>query len=167
MNKLSFACMKTKFSPVGGTEFWTVSVSVSALSKKIHLTHPSADTDTDSPIFRTLSLMKWERKGKEMLIIYFYIYIFIYKYKLSLSPFSLKGGVAEFWTVSVSVSGFAPRPRKKSSPKSGFSDFICNFALSIVGFFVSFCNTKIRWIFRHGKTLGRFCCSGYQKYNKL
>ena len=52
--------MKTKFSPVGGTEFWTVSVSVSvsALSKKYHLTHPSADTDTDSPIFRTLSLMK-------------------------------------------------------------------------------------------------------------
>ena len=48
--------MKTKFSPVGGTEFWTVSVSVSALSKKYHLTHPSADTD--SPIFRTLSLMK-------------------------------------------------------------------------------------------------------------
>ena len=56
MNKLSFACMKTKFSPVGGTEFWTVSVS--ALSKKYHSTHPSADTDTDSPIFRTLSLMK-------------------------------------------------------------------------------------------------------------
>ena len=39
-----------------------------------------------------------------MLIIYFYIYIYIYKYKLSLSPFTLKGGVAEFWTVSVSVS---------------------------------------------------------------
>ena len=76
-----------------------------------------------------------------MLIIYFYIYI--YKYKLSLSPFFPQGGVAEFWTVSVSVSGFAPRPRKKSSKKSGFSDFICNFAMSIVGFFVSFCNTKI------------------------
>ena len=75
MHKHSFACMKTKFSPVGGTEFWTVSVS--ALSKKYHLTHPSADTDTDSPIFRTLSLMKLEWNGKEMLIIYFYIYIYI------------------------------------------------------------------------------------------
>nr|WP_295397856.1 hypothetical protein [uncultured Prevotella sp.] len=32
----------------------------------------------------------------------------------------------------------APRPEKKSSKRSGFSDFICNFALSIVGFFVSF-----------------------------
>ena len=78
-----------------------------------------------------------------MLIIYFYIYIYIYKYKLSLSPFFHQGGVAEFWTVSVSVSGFAPRPEKKSSKKSGFSDFICNFAMSIVEFYVSFCNTKI------------------------
>lgn len=67
-----------------------------------------------------------------MLIIYFYIYIYkIYKYKLSLSPFFFQGGVAEFWTVSVSVSGFAPRPEKNPPPKSGFSDFICNFALSL------------------------------------
>ena len=42
--------------------------------------------------------------------------------------------------------------------------YLCNVYRWI---FVSFCNTKIRWIFRHGKTLGRFCCSGYQKYNKL
>ena len=36
MHKLSFACMKTMFSPVGGVaEFWTVSVSVSAFSKNI------------------------------------------------------------------------------------------------------------------------------------
>ena len=46
-------------------------------------------------------------------------------------PFFPQGGVVEFWTVSVSVSGFAPRPEKKSSQKSGFSDFICNFALSL------------------------------------
>ena len=66
-----------------------------------------------------------------MLIIYFYIYIYIYKYKLSLLPLFPQGGVAEFWTVSVSVSGFAPRPEKKSSKRSGFSDFICNFAMSL------------------------------------
>ena len=52
-----------------------------------------------------------------MLIIYFYIYIYIYKYKLSLSPFFPQRGVAEFWTVSVSVSGFAPRPEKKPPKK--------------------------------------------------
>ena len=60
MHKLSFACMKTKFSLVGDIIFG-LSVSVSAhCQKKYHLTHPSADTDTDtdSPIFRTLSLMK-------------------------------------------------------------------------------------------------------------
>ena len=56
MHKLSFACMKTKFSPVGNIIF---GLSVSAhCQKNIILTHPSADTDTDSPIFRTLSLMK-------------------------------------------------------------------------------------------------------------
>ena len=66
-----------------------------------------------------------------MLIIYFYIYIYININFLfhPFSPFSLKGGVAEFWTVSVSVSGFAPRPEKKSSKRNGFSDFICNFAM--------------------------------------
>ena len=57
MHKLSFACMKTKFSPIGDI-ILDCRVSVSALSKNIILTHPSADTDTDSPIFRTLSLMK-------------------------------------------------------------------------------------------------------------
>ena len=65
-----------------------------------------------------------------MLIIYFYIYIYI-NINFLFHPFSLRGGVAEFWTVSVSVSGFAPRLEKKSSKKSGFSDFICNFALSL------------------------------------
>ena len=65
-----------------------------------------------------------------MLIIYFYIYIYI-NINFLFHPFSLNSRVAEFWTVSVSVSGFAPRPEKKSSKKSGFSDFICNFALSL------------------------------------
>ena len=41
-----------------------------------------------------------------------FLYLYIYKYKLSLLPFFPQGGVAEFWTVSVSVSGFAPRPEK-------------------------------------------------------
>ena len=68
---------------------------------------------------------------------YFYIYIYI-NINFLFHPFFPQGGVAEFWTVSVSVSGFAPRPEKKSSKRSGFSDFICNFAMSIVGFFVSF-----------------------------
>ena len=65
-----------------------------------------------------------------MLIIYFYIYIYI-NINFLFHPFFPQGGVAEFWTVSVSVSGFAPRPRKKSSKRSGFSDFICNFAMSL------------------------------------
>ena len=65
-----------------------------------------------------------------MLIIYFYIYIYI-NINFLFHLFPLNSRVAEFWTVSVSVSGFAPRPRKKSSQKSGFSDFICNFALSL------------------------------------
>nr|DAV60361.1 MAG TPA: hypothetical protein [Caudoviricetes sp.] len=42
-----------------------------------------------------------------MLIIYFYIYIYI-NINFLFHPFSPQGGVAEFWTVSVSVSGFAP-----------------------------------------------------------
>ena len=56
-----------------------------------------------------------------MLIIYFYIYIYIYKYKLSLLPFFPQGGVAEFWTVS--VSGFAPRP-EKNPPKKVVSQIL-------------------------------------------
>ena len=47
-----------------------------------------------------------------MLIIYFYIYIYI-NINFLFHPFSLNSRVAEFWTVSVSVSGFAPRPEKK------------------------------------------------------
>ena len=58
-----------------------------------------------------------------MLIIYFYIYIYIYKYKLSLLPLFPQGGVAEFWTVSVSVSGFAPRP-EKNLPKEVVSQIL-------------------------------------------
>ena len=58
-------------------------------------------------------------------------------------PFSIKGELRNFG-LSVSVSANCSTTRKKSSPKSGFSDFICIFAMSIVGFFVSFCNTKIR-----------------------
>uniref|UniRef100_UPI003FED90F3 hypothetical protein n=1 Tax=Prevotella sp. TaxID=59823 RepID=UPI003FED90F3 len=46
-----------------------------------------------------------------MLIIYFYIYIYI-NINFLFYPFSLNSRVAEFWTVSVSVSGFAPRPEK-------------------------------------------------------
>ena len=46
-------------------------------------------------------------------------------------PFSLNSRVAEVWSVSVSVSGFAPRPEKNPPKKSGFSDFICNFAMSL------------------------------------
>ena len=72
------------------------------------------------------------------------------------------------WEAGASICRkIAPRVENIPPRSVVFSDFICNFAMSIVGFFVSFCNTKIRWIFRHGKTLGRFCCSGYQKYNKL
>ena len=43
-------------------------------------------------------------------MIYFYIYIYIYIYiniNFLFHPFSLKGGVAENWTVSVSVSAFS------------------------------------------------------------
>ena len=58
-----------------------------------------------------------EQKSKEMLIIYFYIYILYININFLFHPFSLNSRVAEFWTVSVSVSGFAPRPRKKSSQK--------------------------------------------------
>ena len=47
---------------------------------------------------------------------YFYIYIYI-NINFLFYPFSLNSRVAEFWTVSVSVSGFAPRPEKKSSKK--------------------------------------------------
>ena len=83
-----------------------------------------------------------EQKSKEMLIIYFYIYIYI-NINFLFHPFSLKGELRNFG-LSVSVSAdLLHDPEKKSSKKSGFSDFICNFALSIVGFFVSFCNTKI------------------------
>ena len=99
-----------------------------------------------------------------MLIIYFYIYIYI-NINFLFHPFSLKGGVAEFWTVSVSVSGFAPRP-EKNPPKEVVSQIL-------------FVTLPCRWIFcfflQHEDTLnfstwqdlGRFCCSGYQKYNKL
>ena len=45
--------MKTKFSPVGDI---ILDCQCQRIVKKYHLTHPSADTD--SPIFRTLSLMK-------------------------------------------------------------------------------------------------------------
>ena len=38
-------------------------------------------------------------------------------------PFSLNSRVAEFWTVSVSVSGFAPRPEKKILQKKWFLRF--------------------------------------------
>ena len=47
--------MKTKFSPVGDI---ILDCQCQRIVKKYHLIHPSADTDTDSPIFRTLSLMK-------------------------------------------------------------------------------------------------------------
>ena len=57
MHKLSFACMKTKFSLVGDI-ILDCQCQCQRIVKKYHLTHPSADTDTDSPIFRTLSLMK-------------------------------------------------------------------------------------------------------------
>ena len=56
-----------------------------------------------------------------MLIIYFYIYIININFLFH--PFSLKGGVAEFWTVSVSVSGFAPRP-EKNPPKEVVSQIL-------------------------------------------
>ena len=46
-----------------------------------------------------------EQKSKEMLIIYFYIYIYI-NINFLFHPFSLNSRVAEFWTVSVSVSGW-------------------------------------------------------------
>ena len=49
--------MKTKFSPVG-CGILDCQCQCQRIVKKYHLTHPSADTDTDSPIFRTLSLMK-------------------------------------------------------------------------------------------------------------
>ncbi len=49
--------MKTKFSPVGDI-ILDCQCQCQRIVKKYHLTHPSADTDTDSPIFRTLSLMK-------------------------------------------------------------------------------------------------------------
>ena len=58
MLKLSFACMKTKFSPVGDIILDCQCQCQRIVKKYIILNHPSADTDTDSPIFRTLSLMK-------------------------------------------------------------------------------------------------------------
>ena len=48
-------------------------------------------------------------------MIYFYIYIYI-NINFLFHPFSLNSRVAEFWTVSVSVSGFAPRPPPKKNP---------------------------------------------------
>ena len=62
-----------------------------------------------------------------------FLYLYIYKYKLSLLPFFPQGGVAEFWTVSVSVSGFAPRP-EKNPPKK-------------VVFQILFVTLPCRWIF--------------------
>lgn len=65
-----------------------------------------------------------------MLIIYFYIYINI-NINFLFHPFSLKGELRNFG-LSVSVSAdLLHDQKKKSSPKSGFSDFICNFALSL------------------------------------
>ena len=77
-----------------------------------------------------------EQKSKEMLIIYFYIYIYI-NINFLFYPFSLKGELRNFG-LSVSVSADLLHDPKKSSKRSGFSDFICNFAMSIVGFYVSF-----------------------------
>ena len=57
-----------------------------------------------------------------MLTIYFYIYIYI-NIKFLFHPFSLNSRVAEFWTVSVSVSGFAPRP-EKNPPKEVVSQIL-------------------------------------------
>ena len=50
--------MKTKFSPVGDIILDCQCQCQRIVKKYIILNHPSADTDTDSPIFRTLSLMK-------------------------------------------------------------------------------------------------------------
>ncbi len=49
--------MKTKFSPVGDI-ILDCQCQCQRIVKNYLSTHPSADTDTDSPIFRTLSLMK-------------------------------------------------------------------------------------------------------------
>ena len=57
-----------------------------------------------------------------MLIIYFYIYIYI-NINFLFYPFFPQRGVAEFWTVSVSVSGFAPRP-EKNPPKEVVSQIL-------------------------------------------
>ena len=67
-----------------------------------------------------------------MLIIYFYIYMYI-NINFLFHPFSPQGGVAEFWTVSVSVSGFAPRP-EKNPPKKVVSQIL-------------FVTLPYRWIF--------------------
>ena len=57
-----------------------------------------------------------------MLIIYFYIFIYI-NINFLFHPFFPQGGVAEFWTVSVSVSGFTPRP-EKNPPKEVVSQIL-------------------------------------------
>ena len=49
--------MKTKFSPVGDI-ILDCQCQCQRIVKKYHFNPSSADTDTDSPIFRTLSLMK-------------------------------------------------------------------------------------------------------------
>ena len=41
-----------------------------------------------------------------------------------------------------------------------FSDLICIFAMSIVGFSCLFCNTKISEFFDMEKSWATFCCSG-------
>ena len=41
-----------------------------------------------------------------------------------------------------------------------FSDLICIFAISIVGFSCLFCNTKISEFFDMAKSWATFCCSG-------
>ena len=64
-----------------------------------------------------------------MLIIYFYIYIYI-NINFLFHPFSLKGELRNFG-LSVSVSADLLHDPKKILQKSGFSDFICNFAMSL------------------------------------
>ena len=93
-----------------------------------------ADTDTDSPIFRTplfFSPVK-EQKSKEMLIIYFYIYIYI-NINFLFHPFSLKGELRNFG-LSVSVSADLLHDPKKNPPKEMVSQIL-------------FVTLPCRWIF--------------------
>ena len=83
-----------------------------------------------------------EQKSKEMLIIYFYIYIYI-NINFLFYPFSLKGELRNFG-LSVSVSADLLHDPKKNPPKKVVSQILfVTFAMSIVEFYVSFCNTKI------------------------